>query len=71
MENQENNRARTAAQLGATAVNIARGAAQGGVVGAAVEGVKSFAPQLIKVLAGILFFLFLSGSPAACLECLP
>ena len=58
MENQENNRARTAAQLGATAVNIARGAAQGGVVGAAVEGVKSFAPQLIKVLAGILFFFF-------------
>ena len=58
MENQENNRARTAAQLGAAAVNIARGAAQGGVAGAAVEGVKSFAPQLITVLAGILFFFF-------------
>lgn len=58
MENQENNRARTAAQLGAAAVNIARGAAQGGVAGAAVEGVKSFAPQLIKVLTGILFFFF-------------
>lgn len=58
MENQENNRARTAAQLGAAAVNIARGAAQGGVAGAAVEGVKSFAPQLIKVLAGILFSFF-------------
>lgn len=46
---------RRASQLAAAAVNIARGAAQGG---AAVEAAKSFAPQLLRLAAGIAFFMF-------------
>ena len=57
MEKHENSGAHVAAQLAAAAANIARGAAQGGAAGAAVEGVKSFAPQLLKIIGGVLFFI--------------
>lgn len=59
MENEKNSGVHLATRLGSAAINIARGAAQGGVTGAVLEGAKSFAPQLIKFLAGVLFF-FLS-----------
>ena len=49
---------RRASQLAAAAVNIARGTAQGGAAGAAVEAAKSFAPQLLRLAAGIAFFMF-------------
>ena len=59
MENQENNRARTAAQLGAAAVNIARGAAQGGVG-------KKFCSPTDQSADGYSLFLF---QPAAAYFC--
>ena len=37
-----------AARAASAAVNIARGAAAGGVYGAAVEAAKSFLPELIR-----------------------
>lgn len=53
----ENDSARAAAQLAAVTANIAKGAAEGGAYGAAVGAVKGFLPQIVKVVAGLLFFL--------------
>lgn len=56
-ENDNGNGARATAQLAAAISNIAKGAAEGGVYGAAVGAVKSFLPQIVKAVAGLLFFL--------------
>lgn len=51
MENQTDGLSRLAA-----AANIVRGAVQGGAAGAAAQAAKTFAPQLLRLTAGILFF---------------
>ena len=43
-----------AARAASAAVNIARGAAAGGVYGAAVEAAKSFLPELIRLFVILL-----------------
>lgn len=47
----------TAAQLAAAISNIAKGAAEGGAYGAAAGAVKSFLPQIVMGVGGLLFFL--------------
>ena len=46
-------------RIAAAAANIARGAAYGGVYGAAAEAAKSFLPELIKLGAILLFVVIL------------
>lgn len=56
-ENDNGNGTRAAAQLAAATANIAKGAAEGGAYGAAAAAVKSFLPQIVKTVAGLLLFL--------------
>jgi hypothetical protein len=57
------------ARLAMAAANIARGAAAGGLHGAAIEAAKSFAPEIIKLI-GILLVLFV-GLPIIIIMALP
>ena len=66
-ENDNGNSARTAAQLAAAISNIAKGAAEGGAYGAAAGAVKSFLPQIVMGVGGLLFF----PCRAACLTFRP
>ena len=56
-ENDNGNGTRAAAQLAAATANIVKGAAEGGAYGAAAAAVKSFLPQIVKTVAGLLLFL--------------
>ena len=56
-ENDNGNGTRAVAQFAAAAANIAKGAAEGGAYGAAAGAVKSFLPQIVKAVAGLLLFL--------------
>ena len=56
-ENDNGNGTRAAAQLAAATANIAKGAAEGGAYGATAAAVKSFLPQTVKTVAGLLLFL--------------
>lgn len=47
------------ARAASAAVNIARGAATGGVYGAAVEATKSFLPELVRLAVVLLFVVIL------------
>ena len=47
------------ARVASAAANIARGAATGGIYGAAAEAVKSFLPELIKLAIILLFVVIL------------
>ena len=58
MDNQSNG-AQTAARVAAGAANIARGAAYGGLHGAAIEAVKSFFPEIVKGGVILLFVIIL------------
>lgn len=58
MDNQSNT-GQKAARAAAAAANIARGAASGGIYGAAVEAAKSFLPELAKTAVILLFVVIL------------
>ena len=58
MDNQSNG-AEKAARAAAGAANIARGAAYGGLYGAAAEAVKSFFPEIVKGSVILLFVIIL------------
>ncbi|MDR0863011.1 MAG: C39 family peptidase [Oscillospiraceae bacterium] len=58
-----------AARFGAAVANIARGAAAGGLYGAAVGAAKSFLPEIVK-LVGVLLFLLI-GLPLIIIMALP